>query len=476
MVQNDTLTLTQNENTTTLNTTTNGHPSVKSNNANSNNNNNIQSEMENNNSGKQQQQPTALTFDQVYTLGQVIGKGPFSLIRTAVHKATNNSFAVKIIDVAKFTSTPGLSADDLKREAKICSLLKHPNIIELLEVYTIGTCLYMVFELMEGKDLLSEIIKRVNANYVYSEAVAAHYLRQIFQALNYAHENKVVHRDVHPACLLFHTKDNGSSVKLGGFGTAVDLSELEAKEVAKKAASENSDLADLKAENGDENGKENDKETPEDPQTSDDLNNSIPTDKYFCSPEYFQDCKPATKDDSWSVGILTYLLVFGRTPFHCNYDISNLENQIINYNVEDDILLLGTSVKQNHQTAIDNSENNTVMANQNVALSSDVSDLCKDFIKKLLCRKYSERMSVREALEHPWMTDIIGFGGCLKTNFQKNFFQLFRKFFQKASPHEPPKTPPLRSSPQHQTLLRPQKTQRQNHALSRTTRPRHQQH
>ena len=45
-------------------------------------------------------------------------------------------FAVKIVDVAKFTSSPGLSLDDLKREATICHMLKHLHIVELLETYS----------------------------------------------------------------------------------------------------------------------------------------------------------------------------------------------------------------------------------------------------------------------------------------------------------------------------------------------------
>ena len=43
---------------------------------------------------------------------------------------------MKIVDVAKFTSSPGLSLDDLKREATICHMLKHPHIVELLETYS----------------------------------------------------------------------------------------------------------------------------------------------------------------------------------------------------------------------------------------------------------------------------------------------------------------------------------------------------
>ena len=64
------------------------------------------------------------------------GKGPFSLVRRCLHREMGEEFAVKIVDVAKFTASPGLSLDDLKREATICHMLKHPHIVELLETYS----------------------------------------------------------------------------------------------------------------------------------------------------------------------------------------------------------------------------------------------------------------------------------------------------------------------------------------------------
>ena len=67
--------------------------------------------------------------------GYFPGKGPFSLVRRCFHRQTGEEFAVKIVDVAKFTASPGLSLDDLKREATICHMLKHPHIVELLETY-----------------------------------------------------------------------------------------------------------------------------------------------------------------------------------------------------------------------------------------------------------------------------------------------------------------------------------------------------
>ncbi|XP_070173892.1 peripheral plasma membrane protein CASK-like [Littorina saxatilis] len=87
-----------------------------------------------------------ILFENVYELCEVIGKGPFSLVRRCLHRETQQQFAVKIVDVSKFTSSPGLSIEDLKREATICHMLKHPHIVELLETYSSEGMLYMVFE------------------------------------------------------------------------------------------------------------------------------------------------------------------------------------------------------------------------------------------------------------------------------------------------------------------------------------------
>ena len=51
----------------------------------------------------------------------------------------------------------------------------------------------------------------------------SHYMRQILEALRYCHENDILHRDVRPACALLATADNSAPVKLGGFGSAIQL-------------------------------------------------------------------------------------------------------------------------------------------------------------------------------------------------------------------------------------------------------------
>lgn len=52
---------------------------------------------------------------------------------------------------------------------------------------------------------------------------SSHYMRQILEALRYCHENDILHRDLRPACALLASQDNSAPVKLGGFGSAVQL-------------------------------------------------------------------------------------------------------------------------------------------------------------------------------------------------------------------------------------------------------------
>ncbi|GFQ77465.1 hypothetical protein TNCT_69811 [Trichonephila clavata] len=76
---------------------------------------------------------------------------------------------------------------------------------------------------MEGSDLCYEIVKRALLGFVYSEAVASHYMRQVLEAVRYCHENDIIHRDIKPQCILLATVENSAPVKLGGFGSAIKV-------------------------------------------------------------------------------------------------------------------------------------------------------------------------------------------------------------------------------------------------------------
>ncbi|XP_053973987.1 peripheral plasma membrane protein CASK isoform X8 [Hylaeus anthracinus] len=212
-------------------------------------------------------------FDEVYELCEIIGKGPFSVVRKCIHRQTGQTFAVKIVDVAKFTSSPGLSTNDLKREATICHMLKHPHIVELLETYSSEGMLYMVFEYMDGSDLCFEVVRRATAGFVYSEAVASHYMRQILEALRYCHENDIIHRDLKPQCALLAGKENSAPVKLRGFSVAVQLQSSQANGVGRVGC------------------------------------------PHFMAPEVIQRRQYGKPGDVWAAGVMLHILLTGTLPF-----------------------------------------------------------------------------------------------------------------------------------------------------------------
>uniref|UniRef100_A0A4W5K1N2 Protein kinase domain-containing protein n=1 Tax=Hucho hucho TaxID=62062 RepID=A0A4W5K1N2_9TELE len=61
-------------------------------------------------------------FEDVYELCEVIGKGPFSVVRRCINRDAGQQFAVKIVDVAQFTSSPGLSTEGERAHTHIRNL------------------------------------------------------------------------------------------------------------------------------------------------------------------------------------------------------------------------------------------------------------------------------------------------------------------------------------------------------------------
>ncbi|VDD80453.1 unnamed protein product [Mesocestoides corti] len=239
---------------------------------------------------------------------------------------------------------------DLKREASICHLLKHPHIVELIETYSSDGMLYMVFEYMEGADLCHEIVKRATAGFIYSEAVASHYMRQVLEAIKYCHENNIIHRDLKPHCVVLANKQNSAPAKIGGFGVADQL---------------NPDIGYIPGDT---------------PFTVDqeifvalrpDQCGRIGTPHYM-SPEMLRHQPYGKPVDAWSCGVLLSVLLSGSLPFYGTRE--TLYTQI-----------LGGQYRMNPD------------------VWNAISSEAKDLTLRLLEVDPSRRMAIEEALKHPWI-------------------------------------------------------------------------
>ncbi|XP_072314665.1 calcium/calmodulin-dependent protein kinase type II delta 1 chain isoform X6 [Eucyclogobius newberryi] len=159
---------------------------------------------------------TCTRFTDEYQLYEELGKGAFSVVRRCMKNSTGQEYAAKIINTKK------LSARDhqkLEREARICRLLKHSNIVRLHESISEEGFHYLVFDLVTGGELFEDIVARE----YYSETDASHCIQQILEAVLHCHQMGVVHRDLKPENLLLASKLKGAAVKLADFGLAIEV-------------------------------------------------------------------------------------------------------------------------------------------------------------------------------------------------------------------------------------------------------------
>ncbi|XP_041426324.1 calcium/calmodulin dependent protein kinase (CaM kinase) II gamma S homeolog isoform X18 [Xenopus laevis] len=159
---------------------------------------------------------TCTRFTDEYQLYEELGKGAFSVVRRCVKKSSSQEYAAKIINTKK------LSARDhqkLEREARICRLLKHPNIVRLHDSISEEGFHYLLFDLVTGGELFEDIVARE----YYSEADASHCIHQILESVNHIHQHDIVHRDLKPENLLLASKCKGAAVKLADFGLAIEV-------------------------------------------------------------------------------------------------------------------------------------------------------------------------------------------------------------------------------------------------------------
>ncbi len=150
-------------------------------------------------------------LDNRYELVEFIGKGGMALVYRAIDRRTGHSVAVKILrpeynQDAEFSSR-------FQREALAASRMSHHNIVNLLDVGQADNMRYLVMEYVQGRTL-KEVIRQKGA---LPPTVAAQIGIRILSALQHAHKNGIIHRDIKPQNVLVH-KDG--LIKVADFGIA----------------------------------------------------------------------------------------------------------------------------------------------------------------------------------------------------------------------------------------------------------------
>ena len=276
-----------------------------------------------------------------YKPTKILGSGSFGSVYEAKNTIFQNTVAMKVI---KKDPNNEIDEQEIKNEIDILKKLSHPNIVKIYEFYISNSHYYIITEFCKEGELFSYIKNK------YSERQLAVLFYQVFSGLWYLHDNKILHRDIKLENIMISKKekDNESGeelfwVKIIDFGTAKIF---------------------------EKNKKEKD----------------VVGSSYYIAPEVLKQ-NYNEKCDTWSVGVILYMMLVGRAPFDGKDDeeiISKINSG--EYNSKEPRLL-------KHSPEV------------------------RDLVNKLLQKDLSRRYSAKEALGHPWFEK---YGGrSLFSNFKR---------------------------------------------------------
>ncbi|XP_075532272.1 obscurin isoform X7 [Dermacentor variabilis] len=263
--------------------------------------------------------PKSTHLEDYYNLGDELGRGTQGVTYHAVERSTGRSFG------AKTMHGRGQFKDWMKAELDMMNQLCHPRLIRLWDAFETKNSMSLITDFCGGGPLLDNIISQDRV----SEHQIANYIKQILEGLNYMHAQNIAHLGLTLGDALV-ARENSDDIKIGDFSLSTRLPR--GKVVIQEYGH------------------------PE-----------------FVAPEIANKKPASLASDMWSVGVISYILLSGISPFLGQNDretLKNVQNGKINF-LHDGF--------------------------------AKVSDEARDFISKLLVFETSERMDVRTALEHPWL-------------------------------------------------------------------------
>ncbi len=208
-----------------------------------------------------------------YELHDVVGSGGMAAVWHATDSVLDRPVAVKVLH-AQLAEDPAF-LERFRAEAMASARLTHPNIVNVFDTGTDGPVAFIVMEMFDGETLR----ERLSRDGPMDPGEAASVMVQVLSALELAHENGVIHRDVKPANVLVSPDGR---VKVTDFGIA-------------KAAYEGAD-----------------------PTTTGQVLGSVP----YLSPEQVEGEPVDARSDVYGAGIMLYELLTGRTPFQAETEIA----------------------------------------------------------------------------------------------------------------------------------------------------------
>lgn len=265
-----------------------------------------------------------------YRTGKTLGSGTYAVVKEAVHIKTGTYYACKVINKKLMEGREHMVRNEIQVLKHVSK--GHRNIVTLHDYFETSHNLYLIFDLCTGGELFDRICAKGN----YFEADAADLVRTIMGAVQYIHSTGIVHRDLKPENLLFRTKEEDADIMIADFGLSRVMDEDKLHLLTEVCG------------------------TPG-----------------YMAPEIFKKTGHGKPVDIWAMGVITYFLLCGYTPF--DRDTQEEEARAImrgDYKFEP------------------------------AAYWANVSETARDFVKKCLTIDPNRRPTAEQLLKHKWLADL----------------------------------------------------------------------